>query len=110
MLLLPAYKQKLKRENPSKKVVQCWSEESDDLLRDCLESVDWSVFKNSATSLNEYATTVIDLISRCVEDSVPKKQIHMFPNRKPWMNRDMHCLLKSRSEAFKSGDTDLYKK
>ncbi|XP_078077345.1 uncharacterized protein LOC144499139 [Mustelus asterias] len=26
------------------------------------------------------------------------------------MNRDIHCLLKSRSKAFKSGDTDLYKK
>ena len=27
------------------------------------------------------------------------------------MNRDIHCLLKSKSEAFKSDDdTDLYKK
>ena len=26
------------------------------------------------------------------------------------MNRDIHCLLKSRSEAFKSGNTDQYKK
>lgn len=30
MLLLPAYKQKLKRENPSTRVMQCWSEELDD--------------------------------------------------------------------------------
>ena len=66
--------------------------------------------KNSVTSLNEYATTVTDFISKCVEDCVPKKQIHAFPNQKPWMIRDIHCLLKSRSEAFKSGDTDLYKK
>ena len=72
--------------------------------------MDWSVFKNSATSLNEYATTVTDFISKCVEDCVPKKQICVYSNRKPWMNRDIHCLLKSRTEAFKSGDTDLYKK
>ena len=53
-----------------------------------LESVDWSVFKNSVTSLNKYATTVTEFISKCVEDCVPKKQICVFPNWKPWMNRD----------------------
>ncbi|XP_048414141.1 uncharacterized protein LOC125465079 isoform X2 [Stegostoma tigrinum] len=110
VFLLPAYKQKLKRENPVQRVVQCWSEETDKLLRDCFESVDWSVFKNSAANLNEYATTVTDFISKCVEDCVPKKLIRVFPNQKPWMNWEIHSLLKSRSEAFKSGDPDLYKK
>ncbi|XP_060703504.1 uncharacterized protein LOC132830055 [Hemiscyllium ocellatum] len=108
--LLPAYKQKLKREDPVQKVVQCWSDGTDELLQDCFESVDWSIFKNSATSLNEYATTVTDFISKCVEDCVPKKLIRVFPNQKPWMNSEIHSLLKSRSEAFKSGDPDLYKK
>ncbi|XP_072372170.1 uncharacterized protein [Scyliorhinus torazame] len=110
VLLLPAYKQILKRENPAKKVVQCWSEETEELLRDCLETVDWSIFKNSAPNLNEYATTVTDSISKYVDDCVPKKTVRTFPNRKPWLNREIDSLLKDRSEAFKSDDPDLYRK
>ncbi|XP_072362773.1 uncharacterized protein [Scyliorhinus torazame] len=110
VLLLPAYRQKLKRENPAKKVVQCWSEETEELLRDCLETEDWSIFKNSATNLNECATTVTDFISKCVDDCVPKKAVRAFPNQKPWLNREIDSLLKDRSEAFKADGPDLYKK
>eukprot|EP00061_Rhincodon_typus_P013462 g39846.t1 len=60
VFLLPAYKQKLKLENPSQKEVQCWSKAVEDRLGDCLESVDWSVFKCSAANLDEYATTIMD--------------------------------------------------
>ncbi|XP_072358730.1 uncharacterized protein [Scyliorhinus torazame] len=109
-LLLPADKQKPKRENPAKNVVQCWSEETEELLRDCLETVDWSIFNNSATNLNEYATTVTDFISKCVDDCVPKKAVRAFPNRKPWLNHEIDSLLKDRSEAFKTDDPDLRKK
>ena len=63
----------------------------------------WSVFKKSAASLNENATTVTDFIRKCVETCVPKKILRVFPNEKTWMNRDIHCLLRSRSEAFNSG-------
>eukprot|EP00061_Rhincodon_typus_P009385 g32854.t1 len=86
VFLLPACKQKLKREDPS----QCWSEAVEDRLRDSLESVGWTVFKCSAENLNKYATTVTDFISKCVEDCVPKKSIQC------WMNQEIHSLLKIR--------------
>eukprot|EP00061_Rhincodon_typus_P007044 g28320.t1 len=88
-------------------VIQCWSEVADKLLPDCLESADWSIFKNSAATLNEHGTTVTDFISKCVDDCVPKKLIQMFLKWKPWMNWNIHSLLKSRSEVFNSGDPDL---
>ena len=72
--------------------------------------MDWSVFKNAGNSLNDYATAVTDFINKCVEDCVRKKQICVLPNRKPWMNRDFHCLMKSRPETFTPGDPDLCKK
>eukprot|EP00061_Rhincodon_typus_P012658 g38536.t1 len=78
----------------------------DELLHDCLELVDWSVFQKSAANLNEYAITVTDFTSKCVEDCMPKKLILVFPNCKPWMNREIHSLLMSRSEALKLGDPD----
>eukprot|EP00061_Rhincodon_typus_P011863 g37203.t1 len=90
--------------------IQCWSGLTDELLHDCLESVDWSIFKISAANLNEYAITVTDFISTCAEDCVPKTLIRVFPNRKPRMNWKIHSLLKSRSEVFKSGDPDLHRK
>eukprot|EP00061_Rhincodon_typus_P016889 g45339.t1 len=80
VFLLPAYKQKLKRENPSQNEVQCWSEAAEDCVQDCLDSADWATFKCSTENLDEYATTVTDFISKCVEDCVPKKSIGEFPN------------------------------
>ncbi len=35
VLLLPAYRQKLKREAPALRTIQCWSDQSDATLRDC---------------------------------------------------------------------------
>eukprot|EP00061_Rhincodon_typus_P011852 g37177.t1 len=62
VLLLPAYKQKLKCDDPVQKVMHCWSDATEGLLRKCFESVDLSIFKNLAASLNKYATTVTDFI------------------------------------------------
>eukprot|EP00061_Rhincodon_typus_P008386 g30944.t1 len=49
------------------------SEAVEDYFWDCLESVDWTVFKCSLENLDKYATTITDFISKCVEDCVPKK-------------------------------------
>eukprot|EP00061_Rhincodon_typus_P011069 g35823.t1 len=57
-----AYKQKLKRGDPVWKVVLCWSEAVEELLWDCLELVNWSIFKVSAANLDEHATTTMDFI------------------------------------------------
>eukprot|EP00061_Rhincodon_typus_P016296 g44431.t1 len=76
----------------------------------CLELVDWSVFKYSARGLDEYAATVMDFISKCVEDCVPKKSIQIFPNWETWINREIHCLLKTKRVAFKLDIPELYRK
>eukprot|EP00061_Rhincodon_typus_P005450 g24981.t1 len=69
VILLPAYK--LKWEDPSQKIVQCWSEAVEELLWDCLKLVDWTIFKNSADILVVYATTIKDFISKCIDDCLP---------------------------------------
>jgi len=40
VLLLPAYRQKLKREAPTLRTIQCWSDQSDAILQDCFDHVD----------------------------------------------------------------------
>eukprot|EP00061_Rhincodon_typus_P003725 g20816.t1 len=109
VFLLPAYKQKPKRENLSQKVVQCWSESAEDHLRDCLELVDWTMFKCSVEHLDRYTTIVMDFISKWMEDHVSKRSIHVFPSYKPWMNQEIHSLLKTMRAAFKLEDPDLYR-
>eukprot|EP00061_Rhincodon_typus_P009545 g33131.t1 len=61
-------------------------------------------------NLDKYTTTVMDHMSKCVEDCLPKKSMRVFPNRKPWMNWEIHSLLKSRHAAFKLDDPDLHRK
>ncbi len=40
VLLLPTYRQKLKREAPTLRTIQCWSDQSDAILQDCFDHVD----------------------------------------------------------------------
>eukprot|EP00061_Rhincodon_typus_P002980 g18982.t1 len=72
--------------------------------------MDCTVIQSSVENLDEYATTVIDFISKYQEDCVPKESIRVFPNRNPWINQEIHSLLKTRRAAFKSGDPDRYRK
>ncbi len=45
VLLLPAYRQKLKRETPALRTIQLWSDQSDSMLQDCVDYVDWDMFR-----------------------------------------------------------------
>ncbi|XP_078273591.1 periphilin-1 [Rhinoraja longicauda] len=51
----------------------------------------------SAANLNEYTTAVIDFVSKCVEDCVPKNTICVPPNWKSLMNREVYSQVKARS-------------
>eukprot|EP00061_Rhincodon_typus_P014684 g41868.t1 len=110
VFLLLAYKQKLKHEDSVQKVLHCWSMAVKELLWVCLKSVDWSMLKNSPANPDEYARVITNFISKCVEDCVPKKSIRMYPNWKPWMNQEIHCLLKIRNAVFKSDNLNIYRK
>ena len=44
-----------------------------------------------------------------MENITTTKQIRVFPNNKPWMNRGVRLLLKTRNTAFHSGDVQRYK-
>lgn len=48
----------------------------------------------------------MDYIATTIDDVSTKKQITMYPNQKPWMNKDVCLLLKA---AFRSGDAQAQK-
>ncbi len=107
VLLLPAYRQKLKREAPALRTIQCWSDQSDGILQDCFDHVDWDMFwAASDDDIEEYSDSVTCFIRKCIEDVIPTKIISIYPNQKPWINSDVRSTLSARTSAFKSGNTD----
>ena len=41
---------------------------------------------------------------------VPSRRVKVFPNNKPWFTPSLYTKLKSREQAFKSGDRAPYRK
>ncbi|KAL6467851.1 hypothetical protein MHYP_G00235280 [Metynnis hypsauchen] len=66
ILLLPTYRQKLKRAQPTIREVHRWSDQSDSALQDCFDDTDWDI--------DEYADSVTRFIKKCIEGVVPTKQ------------------------------------
>ncbi len=107
VLLLPAYRQKLKREAPALRTIQCWSDQSDAILQDCFDHVDWDMFRAASDDdIEAYSDSVTCFIRKCEEDVVPTKTIRIYPNQKPRINSDVRAALSARTSAFKSGNFD----
>ncbi len=43
----------------------------------------------SDDDLEAYSDSVTCFIRKCIEDVVPTKKIHIYPNQKPWINSDV---------------------
>ncbi len=59
---------------------------------------------NNHTDLQEYTETVTAYIKKCMDDVTVTKTITTRANQKPWMTAEVRGLLKTRDEAFRSGD------
>ncbi|KAK3562124.1 hypothetical protein QTP86_030125, partial [Hemibagrus guttatus] len=71
------------------------------------------MFASQATSeaqrgINTYTSSVLDHINMCIDNVTTVKHVKHFPIQKPWMNSEVHLLLKARDTAFKSGDAEDY--
>ncbi len=102
VLHLPAYRQKLKREAPALRTIQCWSDQSDlfALLQYRFDHVDWDMFwAVSDDDIEAYSDSVTCFIRKCIEDVVPTKTIHIYPNQKTWINSDVRPALSARTSA-----------
>ncbi len=78
-------------------------------LRNCFQDTDWNMFKEAATynnhtDLQEYTETMTAYIKNCIDDVTVTKTITTHANQKPWMTAEVRGLLKTRDEAFRSGD------
>ena len=70
------------------------------------------MFRDSSNGIQEYTTSVIGFINKCIDDVVPTVTVCIYPNQKPWITGNIPIELKARATAFKEWDTklDAYKK
>ena len=101
IILIPAYKLELQQEVPATRSVWKWSDDVDATLQDCFASTDWNMFRDSSDGIEEYTTTDIGFINKCIDDVVPTVTIRTYPNQKPWITGNIHTELKARAAAFK---------
>ncbi len=109
VMLIPAYRPLLKLAKPVQKQITVWPDNATSALQDCFQDTDWNMFKevatyNNHTDLQEYTETVTAYIKYCIDDVTVTKTITTHANRKPWMTAEVRGLLKTRDEAFRSGD------
>ena len=107
ILLIPAYKRKLKQEVPVTRSIRKWSGDSDAKLQDWFASTDWSMFRDSSDGNEEYTTSVIGFINKCIKDVVPTVTVRTYPNQKPWITGSIRTELKARATTCKELDTNI---
>ncbi len=95
----------MKREAPALRTIQCWSDQSDAILQDCFDHMDWDMAA-SDDDIEAYSDSVMCFIRKCIEDAVLTKTIRIYSNQKPWIDSDVRSALTARTSAFKSRNTD----
>jgi hypothetical protein len=64
------------------------------------------MFPNSSYGIEEYTTSVIGFINKCIDDVVPTETVCTNPNQKPWITGNIRTELKARAAAFKERDSN----
>ena len=91
ILLISAYKQKLKQEAPVTWSIKKLSDEADAKLQDRFDITDRNMFQDSSDD---------------IEDVVPTVTVHTYPNQKPWITGNIRTELKGSAAAFKVRDSN----
>ena len=71
------------------------------------------MFQDSSNGIEEYTTSVIGFINKCIDDVIPIVTVRAYPNQKPWLTCNIRTSeLKASAAAFKEQDSnpEAYKK
>ncbi|KAL0149225.1 hypothetical protein M9458_055459, partial [Cirrhinus mrigala] len=113
LFLTPKYSPLINRVKPSVKTIKVWPVGVDFTLQDRFLHTDRSMFATQATcgshtNIDSYTSSVLDYINTTIDSVTTQKQITIYSNQKPWMNKEVRLLLKARNTAFRSGDAQAY--
>ena len=63
---------------PANRSIRKRSDDTDATLQDCFASTDWKIFRDSFNGIEEYTTSVIGFINKCIDDVVPTVTVHTY--------------------------------
>lgn len=107
--LVPSDKSVLKRNKPERRSVPVWSEESTHCLQDCFHNTDWDLFINVCEDIDELTDVVSSYVSFCEASIIPRKEIFIYPNNKPWVSKSVKTVIDQKNICFSQGDTVQFK-
>ncbi|XP_036949323.1 CMP-N-acetylneuraminate-beta-galactosamide-alpha-2,3-sialyltransferase 1-like [Acanthopagrus latus] len=55
-------------------------------------------------AINVFADCISEYIGFCMDNSIPTKEVHCYPNNIPWVTSDPKALLNKKNRALSSGD------
>jgi hypothetical protein len=53
------------------------------------------MFRDSSNGIEEYTTSVIGFINKCIDDDALTVTIHTYPNQEPWITSNICIELKA---------------
>jgi hypothetical protein len=65
------------------------------------------MFQDSSNGIEEYTTSVIGIINKCIDDVFPTVTVHTYSNQKPWITGNIRIKLKARAATFKEQDSNM---
>ena len=70
------------------------------------------MFQDSSDGIEEYTTSVIGFINKCIDNIVSTVTLRTYSNQRPWITVNIRTELKGRAAVFKVQDSNpgAYKK
>ena len=99
----PKYRQKVKTEGTQTKSCQLWTHDSIEELRGCFEVTNRDVFTDNCTDPDELVDTVSSYVTFCEETVIKTKSVHVYPNNKAWVTKDLKVHLNQKKLVFLKG-------
>ena len=109
VLLTPKYRSKLKTSKPTTKTVNLWTEETTQVLQECLDTTDWDMFKEKTRDIHELTDKISCYLHCCEKNVITSKEIKCYPNNKPWVSMEPKELLNLKKNAFLEKDQNKIK-
>ena len=98
--LIPKYRSVLKSQQPVKRSIPQRTDTNIDILRDCFDETDWTVFTDSCEDLIELSEHVAGYVRFCENIVIPNKDVICYPNTKPWVTKELKEIIVKKRKTF----------
>lgn len=105
----PTYKQVLKREPCKVVTYRKWDPENTARLQACLECTDWNTLIENGTDISGNMDIFNAYFNFCLDMLIPTKDMKIYPNNKPWINKKLISLLNEKCRIRQSGNINQKK-